>query len=183
MRRQLAVSVKHSEQQGSRSGLTGAGFAAAITGMHRSAVSLDPEQVSAYEFSGLTDYQLGDFEGARTTCGARPNYWGTQWCLALTYQKMGRQADAQTALSKLQAMQGDAAAYQYSTIYAQWGDIPKALEYHQRNKSEATIILQHVPNPLEFGVVMTETDGRIKRFLEKPSRSLMLLRNFKTMMR
>ena len=40
---------------------------------------------------------------------------------------MGRQADAQTALSKLQAMQGDAAAYQYSTIYAQWGDIPKAL--------------------------------------------------------
>jgi len=109
--------------------LTGAGFAAAITGTHRSAVSLDPEQVSAYEFSGLTDYQLGDFEGARTTCGARPNYWGTQWCLALTYQKMGRQADAQTALSKLQAIQGDAAAYQYSTIYAQWGDIPKALEW------------------------------------------------------
>jgi len=26
-------------------------------------------------------------------------------------------------------MQGDTAAYQYSTIYAQWGDIPKALEW------------------------------------------------------
>ena len=26
-------------------------------------------------------------------------------------------------------MQGDTSAYQYSTIYAQWGDTPKALEW------------------------------------------------------
>ena len=48
-------------------------------------------------------------------------------------------------------------------------DIPKALAFHRQNRSEATLILQHVPNPLEFGVVMTEADGQIKRFLEKPS--------------
>ncbi len=48
-------------------------------------------------------------------------------------------------------------------------DIPKALAYHRAKKSEATLILQQVANPLEFGVVMTEPDGRIKRFLEKPS--------------
>ena len=48
-------------------------------------------------------------------------------------------------------------------------DIPKALAFHRENKSEATLVLQHVPNPLEFGVVMTEADGKIKRFLEKPS--------------
>jgi TolB-like protein/Flp pilus assembly protein TadD len=93
------------------------------------AISLDPDLVRAYEFSGLTDYQLGNFAGARATCEARPNYWGTQWCLALTYRKLGRHADAQAAVAKIQAMQGDSAAYQYATIYAQWGDTPKALEW------------------------------------------------------
>jgi TolB-like protein len=93
------------------------------------AISLDPELLRAYEFSGLSDYQLGNLAAARTTCEARPNYWGTQWCLALTYHKLGRQADAQAAVARIQAMQGDTAAYQYSGIYAQWGDIPKALDW------------------------------------------------------
>nr|CAA9252450.1 Mannose-1-phosphate guanylyltransferase / Phosphomannomutase [uncultured Armatimonadetes bacterium] len=48
-------------------------------------------------------------------------------------------------------------------------DIPRALEYHRKNQSEATLVLQHVENPLEFGVVITDDDGRIRRFLEKPS--------------
>ena len=93
------------------------------------AISLDPEQGRAYEFIGLAEYQLGDFEGARKTCEARPDNWGTQWCLALTYQKLGRQTDAQGALAKMQVVQGDTNAFQYSTIYAQWGDIPKALDW------------------------------------------------------
>ena len=93
------------------------------------AISLDPELLRAYEYSGLTDYQLGNFAGARATCEARPNGWGTQWCLALAYQKLGQPADARAALAKIHAMQGDTAAYQYSTIYAQWGDTPKALEW------------------------------------------------------
>jgi len=33
----------------------------------------------------------------------------------------------------------------------------------------ATLVLQHVDNPLEFGVVITDDNGRIRRFLEKPS--------------
>jgi TolB-like protein len=93
------------------------------------AIRLDPDLLRAYEFSGLTDYQLGNFTGALATCEARPNYWGTQWCLALTYQKLGRHAEAQAAVAKIEAMQGDTTAYQYSTIYAQWGDTPKALEW------------------------------------------------------
>jgi hypothetical protein len=32
-------------------------------------------------------------------------------------------------LAKLEAAQGDAGAYQYATIYAQWGNRPKALEW------------------------------------------------------
>jgi TolB-like protein len=93
------------------------------------AISLDPDLLRAYEYRGLTDYQLGDLAGARATCEARPNYWGTQWCLALVYEKLGRHAEAQAAVAKIQAMQGDTTAYQYSTIYAQWGDAAKALEW------------------------------------------------------
>ena len=48
-------------------------------------------------------------------------------------------------------------------------DVDKALAYHREKKSVATIVLEHVENPLEFGVVITDDDGRIRRFLEKPS--------------
>jgi TolB-like protein/Tfp pilus assembly protein PilF len=96
------------------------------------AISLDPNLLRAYEYSGLTDYLLGNLSHARSICEARPDYWGAQWCLALTYEKLGRRADAQAALEKLQAMQGDTTAYQISTVYAQWNDTPKALEWLER---------------------------------------------------
>jgi mannose-1-phosphate guanylyltransferase/phosphomannomutase len=48
-------------------------------------------------------------------------------------------------------------------------DIDKAIGYHTKKGSLATIVLSHVPNPLEFGVVITDDSGHIRRFLEKPS--------------
>ena len=48
-------------------------------------------------------------------------------------------------------------------------DVDKALAFHREKGSVATLVLQHVDNPLEFGVVITDDDGRIRRFLEKPS--------------
>jgi mannose-1-phosphate guanylyltransferase/phosphomannomutase len=40
---------------------------------------------------------------------------------------------------------------------------------HARSEAQATIALQRVNNPLEFGVVITDENRRINRFLEKPS--------------
>lgn len=48
-------------------------------------------------------------------------------------------------------------------------DIRKAAEYHKSKKSKVTLILKKVGIPLEYGVVVTDEDGRIVRFLEKPS--------------
>ena len=45
----------------------------------------------------------------------------------MIYEKLGRHADAEAELTKLKAALGDAAAYQFATIYAQWGDRDKAL--------------------------------------------------------
>ncbi|MBD0306903.1 MAG: mannose-1-phosphate guanyltransferase [Microcoleus sp. T1-bin1] len=50
-------------------------------------------------------------------------------------------------------------------------DLTEALKFHRSKQSKATLILTRVPNPMEFGVVITEEDYRISRFLEKPSSS------------
>ncbi|QXE25015.1 nucleotidyl transferase [Richelia sinica FACHB-800] len=50
-------------------------------------------------------------------------------------------------------------------------DLTAAIEFHKQKKSKATLVLTRVPNPIEFGVVITDEDGKINRFLEKPSTS------------
>jgi mannose-1-phosphate guanylyltransferase/phosphomannomutase len=50
-------------------------------------------------------------------------------------------------------------------------DLSAAIEFHKANQSKATLILTRVPNPVEFGVVITDDQMRIRRFLEKPSTS------------
>jgi mannose-1-phosphate guanylyltransferase / phosphomannomutase len=43
------------------------------------------------------------------------------------------------------------------------------VDFHREKGSSVTIGLKSVENPLEFGIVVTDEDGRIERFLEKPS--------------
>ncbi|MGD1929505.1 MAG: sugar phosphate nucleotidyltransferase [Leptolyngbyaceae cyanobacterium] len=50
-------------------------------------------------------------------------------------------------------------------------DLQEAVRFHKAKGSKATLVLAHVPNPVEFGVVITDSDNRIQRFLEKPSTS------------
>ncbi|MBI3947777.1 MAG: mannose-1-phosphate guanyltransferase [Armatimonadetes bacterium] len=47
-------------------------------------------------------------------------------------------------------------------------DLTKAIEFHRRRGAMATIVLTRVENPLDYGVVITDPDSRIRRFLEKP---------------
>ena len=42
-------------------------------------------------------------------------------------------------------------------------------ERHRETGAAVTIGLKSVDNPLEFGIVVTDEDGRVERFLEKPS--------------
>lgn len=48
-------------------------------------------------------------------------------------------------------------------------DLGAIVKAHDERGALATIGLVRVENPLEFGIVITEEDGRIERFLEKPS--------------
>jgi TolB-like protein/tetratricopeptide (TPR) repeat protein len=90
--------------------------------------SIDPGFKDPYGERGLAYYGLGDLQSARDSCKTKPDYWASQQCLAVVFDKLGGHADAEAELSKLKA-NGDAAAYQYATIYAQWGNSLKALEW------------------------------------------------------
>jgi len=49
-------------------------------------------------------------------------------------------------------------------------DLTAMLELHQQQGSKATIALTQVEDPTIYGVVETSAEGRVQRFIEKPSR-------------
>ena len=48
-------------------------------------------------------------------------------------------------------------------------DLGALVAFHKERNAAVTIGLKSVENPLEFGIVVTDDEGRIERFLEKPS--------------
>ena len=48
-------------------------------------------------------------------------------------------------------------------------NIAKAIDFHKQKSSIATLILTKVAVPLDYGVVLTNDDGSVTGFLEKPS--------------
>lgn len=48
-------------------------------------------------------------------------------------------------------------------------DLTKALNFHKAKGAIATLVLKRVHVPLPYGVVVTDREGRITRFVEKPS--------------
>jgi mannose-1-phosphate guanylyltransferase / phosphomannomutase len=48
-------------------------------------------------------------------------------------------------------------------------DLTQIVRFHEEKDTEVTMVLKSVENPLDFGIVITDEDGRISRFLEKPA--------------
>jgi serine/threonine protein kinase/tetratricopeptide (TPR) repeat protein len=100
------------------------------------ALALDAHNPGVLSTLGLAYYALGDYQGARVSCertqplaDAAGSYFGIQVCLAISYEKLGRHANAESMLATLQSWYGDRGAYQYAEIYSQWGNMPKALAW------------------------------------------------------
>jgi NDP-sugar pyrophosphorylase family protein len=47
-------------------------------------------------------------------------------------------------------------------------DLKAVIREHNERRATATVVLTPVENPRDYGLVETEADGRIRRFLEKP---------------
>ena len=48
-------------------------------------------------------------------------------------------------------------------------DVNAVVRLHRQRQAKATIVLTPVDNPTAYGLVETEADGRVRRFLEKPN--------------
>ncbi len=48
-------------------------------------------------------------------------------------------------------------------------DLTALVNYHKRQGALATLCLTRVPEPLDFGITILDDDGRVDRFLEKPT--------------
>ena len=48
-------------------------------------------------------------------------------------------------------------------------DLGRIMEYHKAAGAEATVVAYTVDDPREYGLIDKDNDGRIRRFLEKPS--------------
>jgi serine/threonine-protein kinase len=89
-------------------------------------ISIDSDFKPTYGYRGLAYYLLGDLQSARASCETK-DFWFTHECLSVIYDKLGRHAEAEAELAKLPV--GDAGAYSYAHIHAQWGDRAHALEW------------------------------------------------------
>lgn len=98
------------------------------------------------------------------------NYFGdgSQWDMEFSY--LTPTLDLGTAGSVKNAMKGSNEDFiVISGDVLTDLDLSKAIEFHSKKHSRATIVLTRVENPLSYGIVITADDGKITRFLEKPS--------------
>jgi TolB-like protein/Flp pilus assembly protein TadD len=122
-------------------------------------ISLDPDFKAPYGSRGLAYYGLGDLQRARASCETKPDDWLSQQCLAVIYDKLRRHADAEAELSKMKASLGDGWGYQYATIYAQWGNRAKAVEWLE------TALRLSPPDP---GLGLLKTDPLLDPLRQEP---------------
>jgi serine/threonine-protein kinase len=92
-------------------------------------LSLKPHAHWGHGMRGLALLGLGEFAAARESCAAPPLSWVGQMCTAIVDAKLGMKAQAQAQVVQMKTEQGDALAYQFACIYAQWGDTATALEW------------------------------------------------------
>jgi tetratricopeptide (TPR) repeat protein len=93
------------------------------------ALQLNPNDEAIRNQSGFNYLLLGELDFAQPRCATAKPSWVGRLCLAILYDRLHRHPEAEAQVAAMKAELGDGAAYQYAEIYAQWGDIPKALDW------------------------------------------------------
>jgi TolB-like protein/Flp pilus assembly protein TadD len=91
------------------------------------AQALSPQDSSIAVNLGISQYNLGDYQGALTSCEQQDDNPFLLMCSAMVYAKLGKRADAEAALKKIRPSEGVADVL-YSWIFAQWGETSRALD-------------------------------------------------------
>jgi len=116
--------------------------------------ALDFSPNSAYKhLRGLAQLLAGDLDAARQSCAPAPPSWLSHLCMAILDDKFHQHQDAEAELAEMKSQLGDGASYQYAEIYAQWGDVPQALNwletaYRLPDPGIGTMRVDELINPL-----------------------------------
>lgn len=94
---------------------------------------------------------------------------GEEWGMSITY------AVEETPLGTAGSVKNAEDALKDDCFLVISGDaltdinLTEVIDFHRSHPGPVTIALKRVPDPLDFGVVITGEDGKIQRFLEKPT--------------
>jgi mannose-1-phosphate guanylyltransferase/phosphomannomutase len=94
---------------------------------------------------------------------------GEEWGVSISYAVEDKPMGTAGSVKNAQALIGDEPFVVISGDGITDVDLTEVMEYHRSKGGAVTIVLKHVPDPLEFGVVITDESGRVERFLEKPT--------------
>jgi serine/threonine-protein kinase len=120
-------------------------FDEAAQALHRAAALGDGLRPGYVGLLGGVLLMQGHPEAARQLCAPAANLEEKE-VLAIADHQLGRSAEAEASLSKLRADQGDAGAFSYAEIYAQWGQKSAALDWLE------TAARLHDPGMAEVGI-------------------------------
>jgi tetratricopeptide (TPR) repeat protein len=93
------------------------------------ALALNTSNRRAVVYRGMLKLANGETDGALVDCTSPQPEWVNWTCLALAYDKANRRAESDAQLAVMTRELGNAASYQYAEIYAQRGDVPRALAW------------------------------------------------------
>jgi serine/threonine-protein kinase len=93
------------------------------------ALRLDPTLGQAEALRCETLYHLGEVEAALKACEMAPPDWYKDQMTAIVLFALKRGEEAERFRARMWAEFGKLSSYQQATIYAQWHDLPKALDY------------------------------------------------------
>jgi TolB-like protein/tetratricopeptide (TPR) repeat protein len=125
---------------------------------YQASIAADPEHsAETYALRGLSYYLAGNLSSAQSSCEVMPDAFRNRVCRAVIYDKLGRHADAAAVVAKIMQGGGDAAAYQYAEIFAQWGDRKAALDW-----------LEKAMRLRDPGLIYTKTDPLLDPLRKEP---------------
>lgn len=94
---------------------------------------------------------------------------GSAWGISITYVTPDDDYGTAGAVKQAQRFIGEENFIIISGDLVTDFDFQAIFDYHKAKNSKLTITLTSVENPLEFGVVIANEEGKIEKFLEKPS--------------